>query len=234
MLRLVVAVYSITYRHMHEWIVRLPLVCMRGSSYRHEMNSSCPLISNKLYTAKVHCNPSNQTTSPNMPLAPPTSTLARQTIKIAYNELDRTISLVDKRELQNTTLQHVQKVALEIENQLAARQSLRNMRRLMPLFQGLEHYSKVVDILCNGTPYLPWIWAPITLILRVASEHVEAFDRIIKGYSSIAESLKRFEILSNAFIRQPEFQQTVAVFYADILQFHKHAYKFVRRSGEFQ
>ncbi|KAF4339743.1 NACHT domain protein [Fusarium beomiforme] len=166
-----------------------------------------------------------------MPLKPAVSALARNTIKTAYDELDRTINLADKRDFPNTTLQHVREAALKIENQLAARQSLRNMRRLMPLFRGLEHYSKVVDILCNGTPYLPWVWAPITLILRIASEFVEAFEQIIKGYASIAESLKRFEILSDVFINEPDFQHTVAVFYADILKFHKHAYKFVRRSG---
>ncbi|KAH7241487.1 hypothetical protein BKA59DRAFT_529143 [Fusarium tricinctum] len=149
-----------------------------------------------------------------MPLKPAVSAIAR-----------------NKRDFANTTLEDVKKAARSIENQLAARQSLRNMRRLMPLFRGLEHYSKVVDILCNGTPYLPWIWAPITLILRVASEFVEAFEQIIRGYASIAESLRRFEILSDTFINEPDFQQTLAVFYADILKFHKHAYKFVRRSS---
>ncbi|KAF4465800.1 NACHT domain-containing [Fusarium albosuccineum] len=166
-----------------------------------------------------------------MPLARVASPVARQTIKAAYDELDRTIAPGDKAELGKSTLQQVRKAALDTENQLASRQSLCNMRRLMPLFQGLEHYAKVVDVLCNGTPYLPWIWAPITLILRVASEYVEAFDKVIKGYSRIAESLKRFEILSLAFINDHEFQTTLAIFYADILQFHKHAYKFVRRSS---
>ncbi|KAM0377473.1 hypothetical protein ACHAPY_006630 [Fusarium culmorum] len=166
-----------------------------------------------------------------MPLQHNVSALARSTIKIAYDELDRTINPDDKRNFANISLQDVRDAALKIENQLAARQSLRNMHRLMPLFRGLEHYSKVVDVLCNGTPFLPWIWAPITLILRISSEFVEAFEEIIKGYASIAESLKRFEILSDTFINEPDFQQTVAVFYADILKFHKYAYKFVRRSG---
>ncbi|CAG7555276.1 unnamed protein product [Fusarium equiseti] len=166
-----------------------------------------------------------------MPLKPAVSTLARKTIKAAYDELDRTISPGDKRDFSDTTLKNVQDAALKLEDQLAARQSLRNMRRLMPLFRGLEHYSKVVDVLCNGTPFLPWIWAPITLILRVASEYVEAFEAIMKGYARIAEPLARFEILSHAFIKDPGFQQTLAVFYADILTFHKYAYKFVRRSG---
>ncbi|KAL6835837.1 hypothetical protein J3E69DRAFT_3562 [Trichoderma sp. SZMC 28015] len=166
-----------------------------------------------------------------MPLPPPISAPARQTIKAAFEDLDRTITPADSRDFRVSTLAQVRDAALEIERQLAARGSLRNMRRLMPLFRGIEHYSKVIDVLCNGTPYLPWIWAPIALILRVASEYVDAFEQIIKGYSQLAESLGRFELLGNTFIRDPDFQQTLAVFYADILQFHKHAYKFVRRSG---
>ena len=53
-------------------------------------------------------------------------------------------------------------------------------------------------------------------------------------FVQIADALGRFEILSNAFITEADFQQTLAVFYADILQFHKHAYKFVRRSGKWE
>ncbi|KAL7916576.1 chromatin remodelling complex Rsc7/Swp82 subunit domain-containing protein [Trichoderma velutinum] len=166
-----------------------------------------------------------------MPLPPPVSGPARQTIKAAFEDLDRTITPADSRDFRDSSLPQVRDAALEIERQLAARGSLRNMRRLMPLFKGIEHYSKVIDVLCNGTPYLPWIWAPIALILRIASEYVDAFERIIKGYSQLAESLGRFELLKNAFIGDSDFQQTLAVFYADILQFHKYAYQFVRRSG---
>ncbi|KAL2147650.1 hypothetical protein VTI28DRAFT_8104 [Corynascus sepedonium] len=166
-----------------------------------------------------------------MPLAPLASPAARHTVRAAFEELNRTITPQDSRDFHKTTLDDVKQAALKIEAQLAARQCLRNMRRLMPLFKGLEHYEKVMGVLCNGTPYLPWVWAPITLILRIACEYVEAFEQIMKGYSRIASALKRFEILSEAFSRNAEFQQTMAVFYANILQFHKHAYKFVRRNG---
>ena len=49
----------------------------------------------------------------------------------------------------------------------ALRQLLRNMRRLTPLFDGLQHYSKSIEAACEGTPYMAWIWAPIKLILKV-------------------------------------------------------------------
>ncbi|KAI8626353.1 hypothetical protein F5Y19DRAFT_227422 [Xylariaceae sp. FL1651] len=166
-----------------------------------------------------------------MPLKPAVSGLARRIMKSAFDDLESTVTPDDSRGFSSMTLEDLKRTALDIENQLAARQALRNLGRLMPLFNGIEHYSKVVDVLCNGTPYLAWIWAPITLILRVASEYVEAFEHIVKGYSRIAESLDRFEILNKAFVTNMEFQQTLAIFYSDILLFHKNAYKFVRRNS---
>ncbi|KAI0459295.1 hypothetical protein F5B21DRAFT_526028 [Xylaria acuta] len=166
-----------------------------------------------------------------MPLAPVVSPQAKQTIQEAFKSLDRTISPADSRNFANTTLQDVRLAAIQLEEQLAARRSLRNMRRLEPLFKGLEHYARVVEILCNGTPYLAWIWAPITLVLRLASEYVEAFEKIISAYSRIAESLQRFECLNKALAKDKDFQQTLAVFYADILEFHQHAYETTTRNG---
>ncbi|KAI1742969.1 hypothetical protein F4680DRAFT_388566 [Xylaria scruposa] len=166
-----------------------------------------------------------------MPLAPIPSAGAKQTIKVAFESLDKTILPSDSRSFAETTLQDVRTSALQLEEQLAARRALRNMRRLDPLFKGLQHYSKVVEILCNGTPYLAWIWAPITLILKIASDYVEAFEKIINAYSRIADSLKIFEFLNKAFASDNDFQQTLAVFYADILEFHQYAYKFITRNG---
>lgn len=97
----------------------------------------------------------------------PALAIAQRTVREAFEDLEKTVSPADSRDFQVTTLENVQKAALEIENQLAARQSLRNMRRLMPLFSGLGYYAQTIEVLCNGTPYLPWIWAPIKLILKV-------------------------------------------------------------------
>jgi hypothetical protein len=115
-------------------------------------------------------------------LAPTVSALARQTIKHAFEDLERTITPTDAQVLKSlSTIEQVKAAVVQIEDQLAARQCLRNMARLKPLLAGLENYAKVVDVLCNGTPFLPWIWSPITLILKVASEYIEAFEHIMKG-----------------------------------------------------
>ncbi|KAK1849669.1 NACHTdomain protein [Colletotrichum chrysophilum] len=149
----------------------------------------------------------------------------------ALEDLKKTMNAQDMRDIEQTSLSDVRTAALHLESELASRRSLRNMQRLTPLFQGLEHYASAMNVMCNGTPFLPWAWAPITLILRISCEYVEAFQQIMNGYSRIAEALKRFEILDDAFSGDCEFSATIAAFYEDILEFHKHAYKFVRRNG---
>ncbi|KAF0326650.1 hypothetical protein GQ607_005990 [Colletotrichum asianum] len=146
---------------------------------------------------------------------PPAAGPAMKKMEKAFNDLANTIIPQDSCNFQRTSLEDVRQAALDIERELA----------------GLEHYAATMGVVCNGTPFLPWVWAPITLILRIASEYVEAFEQIIKGYSRIAGSLKRFEILGKAFSDNPEFGFTLATFYEDILEFHGHAYKFVRRNG---
>ena len=66
----------------------------------------------------------------------------------------------------------------------------------------------------------------------MSSDYTDAFKRIIEAYSGIAQSLPRFQILSSALRTDKEMQRVLAVFYADILKFHKEVYIFVRRSGE--
>ncbi|KAK2031757.1 hypothetical protein LX32DRAFT_257615 [Colletotrichum zoysiae] len=166
-----------------------------------------------------------------MPLAARVSPAAQRIIRDAFKDLERTIASNDSADFAATTLDKVIKAAHDIEDQLAARQLLRNMRRLAPLFDGLQHYSKSIEAACEGTPYMAWIWAPIKLILKISSDYVDAFDKIIGAYARIAEPLARFKILHQTFYQSVELQQTFAIFYSDILKFHKEAYKFVRRSG---
>jgi hypothetical protein len=94
-------------------------------------------------------------------MGPRTSPQARLLFKDAFDSLEQTINASnpeDARVLQNTTLQDVHDAARKLEQELGARQCLRNMARVVPFLEALGHYSKTVDVLCNGTPYLPFIW----------------------------------------------------------------------------
>jgi hypothetical protein len=80
--------------------------------------------------------------SSNPPLGPtraPISGQARLTIQEAFDRFAASVTLDDRRQFQDTRLEDVRSAALDIEKDLAARRSLRNMRRLHPFLQGLQH-----------------------------------------------------------------------------------------------
>jgi hypothetical protein len=79
-------------------------------------------------------------------------------IKLAFTKFENSVSLDDARDFHLTELQHVRQAAIDIEKAQRQRGSLHNMRRIEPLLHAIERYAKPLDVLCNGTPFLPWIW----------------------------------------------------------------------------
>jgi hypothetical protein len=80
------------------------------------------------------------------------------------DSFDRFEKVVDERNhddaiaFPNISMQDVYQTAREIEKELEKKQLLRNLRRIHPFLEGLNRYAKVMEKLCDGSPYLPWIW----------------------------------------------------------------------------
>ena len=80
---------------------------------------------------------------------------------IAFERLKDLTSKDDARAMASTTMEDVRIAARDIERQLELRRSLRGFRRIEPFLAGIEQYSKIVEVVCNGTPYLPYIWVSL-------------------------------------------------------------------------
>ncbi len=76
----------------------------------------------------------------------------------AFERLKEIVSKDDARFFNSTTMEDVWTTARDIERHLESRRSLRGFRRIQPFLAGIEQYSKVVEVICNGTPYMPYIW----------------------------------------------------------------------------
>ncbi len=71
----------------------------------------------------------------------------------------------------------------------------------------------------------------LTQAQQVAHEHLSAFEKLIDAYALIGEAMPRFDRFVATFKEHADFQIVVSTFYADILEFHRCAYKYVRRRG---
>ncbi|KAL9072734.1 MAG: hypothetical protein Q9157_004994 [Trypethelium eluteriae] len=140
--------------------------------------------------------------------SPSAAPQARLTFQEAFDRIKTTVSEQDARQFQSTTLKDVRDAAIDLEARLGERKSLRNMRRIQPFLDGLDRYSSAVEVLCNGPSEIGF-----------------------GAYKDIAQTLPRFDRLSATFKAEPDFQHVLAVFYADVVEFHRRSYQFVRRKG---
>lgn len=82
----------------------------------------------------------------------------KELIASAFEKLKRSISDEDAHNFASTELKDVWSAVSDIDNKQRKRLSAQNLRRIEPLLRGIEKYAKVVEVLCNGTPFLPYVW----------------------------------------------------------------------------
>lgn len=74
-------------------------------------------------------------------------------------------------------------------------------------------------------------WLTSSILEQIGQGHISALEKLIDAYAMIGEAMPRFDKLSAAFKDDKEFQQMMSLFYEDILDFHRRAYKFFRQRG---
>ena len=84
--------------------------------------------------------------------------MADGAIREAFDKLTETFSREDIADFHSTTLQDVHNAAQAIERQQSQRQSLRNLRRIQPFLQFMQHYADVLEVICQGYSPIAWVW----------------------------------------------------------------------------
>ncbi|KAK8100002.1 hypothetical protein PG999_010376 [Apiospora kogelbergensis] len=158
--------------------------------------------------------------------------MAERLIARACERFRKEISSEQVDLIQSTAkLEDVRDAVQKIERHLAATQRLRNLGRILPFLDSLERYSKALEVACNGTDYLPWIWAPIKFVLLAVQEHAHALDKVLMAYADIGSCMPRLAIYIEAFPTSQPFQHLIAFLFEDIIEFHRKAYCWVTKPG---
>ena len=82
---------------------------------------------------------------------------AKRIFRDAFEELSATFGSRQTTVFPFITITEIYQDSLVIEKRLQAKRKS-SMRKIRPFLDGIGRYSKAIEILCNGTPFLPWIW----------------------------------------------------------------------------
>ncbi|KAK8057086.1 hypothetical protein PG996_011023 [Apiospora saccharicola] len=158
--------------------------------------------------------------------------MAEVLIERACAQFRREISSDHANQIRSTaSLDDVKLAIQQIETRLAASQRLRNLGRIIPFIDALERFSKALEVACNGTDFLPWIWAPIKFVLLAVQEHTHALETILAAYADIGSRMPRLSVYLDAFRDNQSFQHLIAFMFEDIVEFHRKAYSWITKPG---
>ncbi|KAH7302967.1 hypothetical protein B0I35DRAFT_447536 [Stachybotrys elegans] len=161
-----------------------------------------------------------------------TTVQAEKIISDAASRFKNVVTPDDIATFNATTADSVIIALRVIQDDLRKKRENRNLRKLVPFLEGLKKYGAAVDVLSNGlSPFLPFAWAPMKLFLQITADHLDAFDKLVEAYSKIADTLPHVNILAESFSDKPSMLTKIALYFAELLEFHRRAYKFVRRQS---
>ena len=64
----------------------------------------------------------------------------------------------DQENFRLTTLEDLEQTIADIQAEQHGERRLQNLNRLKPFLECLNQYGNVVDIFCNSSQFLPFVW----------------------------------------------------------------------------
>ncbi|KAH7016462.1 uncharacterized protein B0I36DRAFT_337764 [Microdochium trichocladiopsis] len=160
------------------------------------------------------------------------ATMAERLIRKACDRFRAELTPDQVQQIQSLgRLDDIKHALHQVERELTARQALRGFGRLAPFINALEHYAKAIEVACNGTPFMPWIWAPIKLVILAIQESTSCLDKMLSAYAKIGQRMPRFARYAGVFPNDSAFQHLLACLFEDIVEFHRKSFELIRRPG---
>ncbi|KAL8778333.1 MAG: hypothetical protein Q9213_007463 [Squamulea squamosa] len=109
---------------------------------------------------------------------------------------------------------------------------VKTINRLKPLIAAVEQYSKALDVYANTYQLvLSPLWGSIRIVLHLAREFGEYFERIVEMFVRIGDLLPRFRVYENLFPSHERLVHALSFAYVDVLIFCTEAKAVFRRSS---
>lgn len=90
--------------------------------------------------------------------------MAERQLELSCERFRSELDVDDDRMIRATSLDDVRATIAQTEQELASRQGLRNFDRLSPYINAAERYGAVIEVFCNSSPIVPYIWVRLLLL----------------------------------------------------------------------
>ncbi|KAG4434934.1 hypothetical protein IFR05_009575 [Cadophora sp. M221] len=150
----------------------------------------------------------------------------------ALERFKQSISADDAKRIESTELQDVWALVGQIDL-LQRVQSTHILSRIDSLVREIGKYSIDGGMFYAGTPWAPYVWAPIKFALQLASKHKDVLEALLSAYTDIGAALPDLDSniagYQTAVNGITEVQHVFGSIYSGILEFHHITWKIFLR-----
>ncbi|KAF0324633.1 vegetative incompatibility protein HET-E-1 [Colletotrichum asianum] len=104
-----------------------------------------------------------------------------------------------------------------------------NLTKLRGFIEAMSQFGKVIDVFCQTSEVLAFIWGPWKLLLLIGDTYATAFSELLDTYKELGKTLKSVLQARDLFPNDPEMAETLVGIYLDVLEFHKRALKYLQQ-----
>ena len=101
---------------------------------------------------------SSNTVSANSPMNQTSAEDFDSDIETLLTHFKRRLTKSEQEEIENVTLEDLDKAIKKIQEKQRETRSYRNLRRIEPFVTGMKEYGKVVGVFTNASPIVAFVW----------------------------------------------------------------------------
>ncbi|CAI7641662.1 unnamed protein product [Penicillium glandicola] len=123
----------------------------------------------------------------------------------------------------------LEKCLTQLQAKHRSQRRMQNLNRLKPFIEAMNQFGKVVEIFCNTSEIVPFLWGPVKFLLLIADTFESAFSELLDTYEYIGENLPLLLQYEDLFRNNPHMIKVLSLIYDDILKFHRIAIQYFQQ-----
>ncbi|CAI7590736.1 unnamed protein product [Penicillium crustosum] len=135
----------------------------------------------------------------------------------------------DRDNFKFSTLEDLEKCLTQLQAKHRSQRRMQNLNRLKPFLEAMNQFGKVVEVFCNSSELVPFLWGPVKFLLLIADTFESAFSELLDTYEYIGENLPLLLQYQELFHTNPHMIKVLSLMYEDILKFHRIAIQYFQQ-----
>jgi hypothetical protein len=86
------------------------------------------------------------------------SSTYKQLFEQTLDEFKKDLSKKERESFKFSTLEDLKKCLASLQEKQQSQRRVQNLNRLAPFLEGMDQFGKVVEMFCNSSEFVPFVW----------------------------------------------------------------------------